>query len=107
MRGDAGVARFVFDDGETGIGAQRDVIIGFAGEDIVNLAAVDAKPAVAGDQAFTWIGHAAFSAAGQLHWLTAGADRIIQGNLDSDSAPELEILLRAIPARATAGDFFL
>jgi hypothetical protein len=107
MRGDAGVDRFVFDDGHTGLGAARDVIVGFASNDLLDLSAVDAKSGVAGDQAFSWIGHAAFSAPGQLHYVVSGADKIIEGSTDGDTAAEFQILLEAYTGTPNAGDFIL
>ena len=83
------------------------MIVGFAAEDIIDLSAVDAKSGVAGDQAFAWIGNAAFSAAGQLHYVVSGADRIIEGSTDGDTAAEFQILLEAYTGTPNAGDFIL
>jgi serralysin len=107
MRGDAGLDRFVFDDGHTGTGAARDVIVGFGSLDVIDLAAVDAKAGMAGDQAFTWIGSAAFTGAGQLRYAVSGADKIIQGSTDDDPAAELAILLLTYAGTPDAGDFLL
>ena len=107
MRGDAGIDRFVFDGSDTGIGAQRDVIVSFAAHDLIDLSAVDANSTIAGDQTFTWIGHAAFSAPGQLHYVVSGADKIIEGSTDNDTAAEFQILLQAYAGTPNAGDFIL
>jgi hypothetical protein len=107
MRGDAGVDHFVFDDGDSGVGAARDVIVSFGGLDVIDLSAVDAKAGVTGDHAFTWIGNAAFTGAGQLRYAVAGADKIIQGSTDGDAAAELEILLLGYAGTPNAGDFLL
>jgi Ca2+-binding RTX toxin-like protein len=107
MRGDVGLDRFVFDDGDSGIGASRDVIVSFGALDVIDLAAVDAKAGVAGDQAFAWIGNAAFTGAGQLRYTVSGADKVIQASTDADTAPELEILLLGYAGTPNAGDFLL
>jgi hypothetical protein len=107
MRGDVGLDRFVFDDGDSGVGAARDVIVSFGALDVIDLAAVDAKVGVAGDQGFTWIGSAAFTGAGQLRYAASGADKIIQGSTEGDAAAELEILLLAYGGTPNAGDFLL
>src|SRR5205823_2162692 len=89
MRGDAGIDHFVFDDGDSGIGASRDVIVSFSANDLIDLSLVDANSGVAGDQAFTWIDTAAFSASGQLRYEVSGADKIIQANTGGDTAADL------------------
>ena len=54
---------------------------------------IDANPGVAGDQAFTWIGSAAFSGIGQMRY----ADGMLQASVDADAAPEFEIELTGAP----------
>ena len=60
-----------------------------------------------GDQAFVWKGAGALTGAGQLHYLVSGADRIIEGSTDADSAPEFQILLESYAGTPNAGDFIL
>ena len=81
-------------------GAQRDVIADFEGSykrfltfDVIDVQDIDANTGVAGDQAFTWIGSAAFSGAGQLRY----ADGILQGSVDADATPEFEVELAGAP----------
>jgi Ca2+-binding RTX toxin-like protein len=107
MRGDVGLDRFVFDDGDSGVGAARDVIVSFGALDVIDLAAIDAKAGVAGDQGFGWIGNAAFTAAGQLRFVLSGADRIVEGSTDADAAAEFQILLLGYAGTPNAGDFIL
>jgi serralysin len=72
----------------------RDVITDFNGRgalqsDWIDLRAIDANSLLSGDQAFTWIGGAAFSAAGQLRF----SGGILSGSTDADAAAEFEIEL--------------
>jgi Ca2+-binding RTX toxin-like protein len=81
-------------------GAQRDVIADFKGIgtlhpsfDVIDLRDIDANAGVAGDQAFKWIGSAAFTGAGQLRYSSG----ILQGSVDADAAPEFEVELSGAP----------
>jgi Ca2+-binding RTX toxin-like protein len=107
MRGDVGLDRFVFDDGDSGFGAARDVIVSFSSLDLIDLAAVDANSGLASDQGFTWRGSGGFTGAGQLRYAVSGADKVIQGSTDGDAAAELSILLEAYAGTPNAGDFLL
>jgi Ca2+-binding RTX toxin-like protein len=79
-------------------GAGKDVIIGFQSGagigDKIDLTAIDANVLLAGNQAFTYIGGAAFTAAGQLRY----ADGILSGSTDADTAAEFQISLLGGPA---------
>lgn len=99
--------RFVFADGDGGLGAAADSILDFEAADILDLAAIDADAVTAGDQAFTFIGTAAFSAAGQLRYAVSGADKVIQGSTDGDTAAEFEVVLAGYSEAPEAGDFLL
>jgi len=91
---------------DSGVGATlRDVIADFSsGEgDLIDLSAIDAIPATAGDQDFSFIGSNAFSAtdaSGQLRF-EAG---ILYGSTDADATAEFEIELTGVSSMA-AGDF--
>ena len=75
MFGDGGADRFDFDTvTEAGATAgTRDVISLFdlAGGDVIDLSTIDANSSVAGNQAFTFIGSADFTAAGQVRFSRA------------------------------------
>ena len=45
---------------------------------------MDADDTVDGDQNFTFIGAAAFTAPGQINWFSNGTDTFIQLNTDAD-----------------------
>ena len=74
--------------------------------DIIDLSDIDARVGTAGNQAFSWIGGAAFTAAGQLRYSYSGTDTIISANTDSDAAAESQIVLTGRFA-LIAGDFVL
>src|SRR5262245_13572384 len=114
MSGGLGNDTFVFNNlNESGIGAgNNDLITDFqgindGGLDRIDLSALDANAAVGGNQAFTFIGTAAFSAAGQLRYVQVGGDTIIQANTNGNTGSiEFELHLTG-SHHLTAGDFVL
>ncbi|HEY7384623.1 MAG TPA: hypothetical protein VH743_13220, partial [Beijerinckiaceae bacterium] len=68
----------------------------FADGDRIRLAAIDANETVGGDQAFDFIGTAAFSAAGQIRFFTTGSETRILLNTDSDSSAEAMIRVSGV-----------
>jgi Ca2+-binding RTX toxin-like protein len=109
-RMNGGGGRDVFDFNrvvETGYTlATADVISGFVhGGDRIDLSTLDANASVTGDQAFTFVGAAAFSganAAGQLRF----ASGALYGSTDADVAAEFVIQLTGVTT-LTAGDVVL
>lgn len=100
LTGGAGADRFIFAaTSESGLGAARDVIVDFSrGTDRVDLAAIDANTRVSGDQAFRFVGSAAFSGtAGELRF-AAGA---LTGDVNGDGVADFEIALTAATRLAT------
>ena len=94
---------------ESGITSKtRDTITDFlSGTDKIDLSALDANETLTGDQAFTFIGSAAFNktnAAGQLRFDTAS--KILYGSTDADIAPEFSIQLNGVTS-LLASDFIL
>lgn len=111
LTGGSGGDRFVLTAvGESGTAAAaRDVITDFQdGVDRIDLSAIDAKLAVGGNQAFSFIGTAAFTAPGQVHFFqNAGINRtFVEGSVDGDLAPEFRIELVGLHDLA-GGDFVL
>jgi Ca2+-binding RTX toxin-like protein len=96
-------------------GSLRDVINDFVGVgassgDRVDLNAIDANTAVAGNQNFTFRGTSAFSAPGQIRVAASGSDTLIQANVTGNTGAELEILAKdggALASQWVAGDFIL
>ena len=97
-----------FAPGDTGTGADADRITDFAANyDKVDLRGIDADSGTAGDQAFSFIGTSAFTAAaGQLRYAFDGTDTWLQGDIDGDAVADFEIAFTGNHARV-AGDFYL
>ena len=111
MTGGAGRDRFVFQDlSDLGFNATRDIVTDFshAQRDRFDLSGIDAKPGLAGDQAFSFIGTASFTAAGQVRYgSTAPSVTVIGINTDSDATAEYQIQLTGGGITLVAGDFLL
>ena len=105
-----GAGRDVFDldaTSQSGLTSTlRDVITDFTrGEDRIDLSSIDALAGTAGNQAFTFIGAAAFDgtdATGQLRF----ADGVLLGSTDADAAAEFSVEVTGV-ASLGAGDFVL
>ncbi len=108
--GGLGADRFQFGPGETGATlATADMIMDFshAQRDRIVLSGIDAVSTAAGDQAFSYIGAAAFSGvAGQLRLETAGSDTMVYGDVNGDSVADVAIRL-AGHHTLVAADFVL
>lgn len=88
----------------------RDSIGFFHANDIIDLAAIDADPGVVGDQAFVFLGEAAFGAdaTGQLRFEIVDRNRIfIMASIDADADAEMVIRLVQPGQSLTAADFVL
>jgi Ca2+-binding RTX toxin-like protein len=108
MSGGTGNDIFDVNQGDSGVGlGRRDVIADFVhGQDRIDVISVDARAAVAGNQAFAFIGTRGFTTAGQLRYTYEGDHTVVQASTDADRAPELELQLSGHVVLA-AGDFFL
>ena len=87
----------------TGSLIRRDVLTDFTGNgalagDQIDLTGIDANPGLAGDQAFTYIGAASFSAVGQVRY----SGGVVQANIDLNFAPDMEIELTGAPVLAVS-----
>ncbi len=113
MTGGLGADTFDFNaPNESGVGIGNDDLItdfelsGVAGGDLIDLSTLDANGGVAGNQAFTFIGTAAFTAgaagAGQLRYVQSGGDTFIQGNTNNN-AGNIEFELRLTGLHALSG----
>ena len=105
LTGAAGSDVFVFRTAaEAGVGASRDAITDFVpGEDLVDVAGIDACAVGAGDQEFLFIGAAPFSGATQeLRY----ADGIVAGDVNGDGLADFEIAILNL-APLAADDFLL
>jgi Ca2+-binding RTX toxin-like protein len=104
--GGAGADRFVFvSPADSVVGARRDVIKDFssAQSDRIDLSGIDANASTMGDDAFTFVGNAAFSGvAGELRF----ASHILSGDIDGDSVADFQIRVTDVASLAV-GDFIL
>ena len=97
--------RFVADSGAGT--TLRDAIVGFAaGVDVIDLRQLDANSIVTGNQAFVFIGTAAFgSIAGQLRLVT-GPNAVLQGDVNGDGVIDFAVQLNAV-ATVSVNDVLL
>lgn len=80
---------------ESTVGATgRDTIYDFAASDRINVSAIDANSTASGDQAFTFVGTAAFSGKnGELRYDRAASDTYIYGDVNGDKKADFAIRL--------------
>lgn len=101
MWGGSGADGFIFDDTHFGgaTAAQCDVIHDFSTTegDRVRLNLVDANSSLIGDQAFAFIGTAAFGhVAGQLRYQQISGNTFVQGDLNGDGVADFWIQLDGV-----------
>lgn len=112
MTGNSGNDRFDFNSTtESGLTTStRDVIVDFTrGQDKIDLSTIDAKPATSGtNDAFSYIGTQAFTAAGQVRIIPdmINSTITVQVNTDADASAEMTIRLNGLSTLA-ASDFIL
>jgi serralysin len=105
LNGGNGADKFIYAALNDSTVAAPDDILDFstAQGDKVDLVAIDANTLVGGDQAFTFIGNAAFTnVAGQLHY-TGGT--FLEGDVNGNGVADFRIVLHV--ASMSAGDFVL
>lgn len=95
MRGGTGFDTFDFNATGESTKAAPDLILDFIGAgaswgDVIDLSTIDSNTQVAGNQAFTF----GSRGAGGLTLVDQGADTLVRGNTDADSAFEFALLLR-------------
>lgn len=93
---------------DSAVGSRRDQITDFDSRfDVINVRTIDANVTLGDDQAFTYIGGAAFSnTAGELRFTDLGADVIIAGDVNGDGVADFEIMLTGTGS-VEANDFIL
>jgi Ca2+-binding RTX toxin-like protein len=110
LAGNSGADRYVYlSTLESTLSAADTIEDFFRSEgDKIDLHRIDADTGTAGDQAFTFIGTAAFSAAGQLRYVDLGGGGFrVEGSTNADAFPELVINIAATDSTLAAGDFLL
>lgn len=93
MRGGAGADVFIYDDVLQSTSDAADTLLDFGpGEDRIDLSGIDAITTNgAGDDAFTFIGSGAFTAAGQLRVQDGQSGRFLEGDVDGDGVADFVI----------------
>ncbi|MEA3008532.1 MAG: uncharacterized protein QOJ91_224 [Sphingomonadales bacterium] len=114
LTGGAGNDIFRFDSVAESNSTEADYIEDFNSGDLVDLSRIDANVLLAGDQAFTFIGSAAFSnTAGELravyvNFSLGGDNWLVQGDTDGNGVSDFEVVLVINPADPiTSSDFIL
>lgn len=108
LEGGGGSDRFIFRSiEESYVSAGHDRILDFshAENDRIRLSGVDAVFG-GGDDSFTFVGTAAFTEAGQLRYVFAGSQTLVQGDIDGDTIADFEIALDGVH-HLVAADFIL
>ncbi len=107
LEGGAGADVFRFLTLADSANAAMDTITDFElGLDRIDLSRIDAVAGALGNQAFTFIGSAAFTAAGQVRAVSFGADFQVQMNTAGRDGAEMTLLTSDLTGIA-AGDFIL
>lgn len=88
--------------------AERDVISDFQqGSDVLDLAGIDAVPSTVFDNAFNFIGEAAFTGnPGQLRYRAVNGNTLVEADVDGDTNADFAVLLTGAFVLA-ANDFVL
>lgn len=111
LSGGTGADQFVFTavaDSPLGSAAFDRIMEFSPGIDRINLARIDARAGLTGDQAFTYIGTAGFTGEGQIRAVQQGAAVILYLNISGTEVPEMQIGLHNVQLSALhAGDFVL
>jgi Ca2+-binding RTX toxin-like protein len=107
LSGGGGADVFRYDSTAESNSASKDHILDFApGTDKIDLSRIDANTLVAGDQAFTFIGNAAFSGvAGQLRTYVQGGENYLAGDVNGDGLADFTVNTGA--GAPVVGDLFL
>lgn len=110
LTGGLGIDRFRYTAAsDSGLGNQADRIVDFVrGTDKIDFSALDADAVTPDDQAFAFLGAAAFAApgTGQVRVVVAGADSLVQVDVDGNGLADMELRLTGAPP-LTAADFVL
>ena len=107
LAGGAGYDDFVFLAASDSRSAARDVITDFTrGVDDIHVWTLDANAGLSGNQAFTLDTNGSFSA-GEIKQTVSAGNLYLSFNTDSDSTPEMSILLQGITSPLAASDFIL
>jgi Ca2+-binding RTX toxin-like protein len=93
--GGPGADQFLYrSEAEIGNGVDAcDWILDFQADDRLDLSRLDANLAKSGNQAFSWIGTAAFRSPGQLRYTVLNGIGLLEGNTIGSTGAEFQLLL--------------
>jgi hypothetical protein len=107
MNGGGGADRYDFNAvAESPYPGSPDTVTWESG-DLIDLSTIDANPLVAGDQAFTFIGTAAFTAPGQVHTRTISGLTGILVEINVGGVDTPEMILRVMNGAGFGSSAFL
>ncbi|TMJ13760.1 MAG: calcium-binding protein, partial [Alphaproteobacteria bacterium] len=105
LDGKGGTDSFLYTSTADSTLAAMDHILGFTAGEKIDLSAIDASTGAAGNNAFAFIGSAAFSnTAGELRAYQSGSEWFVEADTDGDGVANLIISVASDHALA-AGDF--
>ena len=109
LRGGAASDSFIYQSVAQSAPGEADRILDLQQIDRIELSAIDADTGAAGDQAFDFIGAAAFSGiAGELRAEISDGVWLVEGDIDGDGTADLSILVvMTDPVPLVAEDFIL
>jgi len=109
MTGGGGNDTFYFRAVGESTAAAMDHVTDFNAGDHLDLSSIDASTTHSGNDAFAFIGEAAFSnVAGELRVVGSGSDWVIQGDVDGDGIADISIAVTTIGGyNFAANDFIL
>jgi Ca2+-binding RTX toxin-like protein len=99
LRGNGGGDAFLWSSVAETSASNPDIVTDYSSAqgDVLHFTNIDADETVAGNQDFTFIGSAAFTAPGQINWFSNGTDTFIQLNTNADLAPDGIVELKGVP----------
>ncbi|MEM9010600.1 MAG: M10 family metallopeptidase C-terminal domain-containing protein [Pseudomonadota bacterium] len=97
LTGGGGADTFLLTDiADAQVGAGDIITDWDEGVDKLDFSAIDAVSGGSSDEAFTFVGAASFSGAGELSFETDGVDGVLMGDVDGDLVADFEITLLGI-----------
>jgi Ca2+-binding RTX toxin-like protein len=107
--GEAGIERYVFRDGDTGVGARADQVLFFGEEDVIDLSQIDADRSTPEHDRFRFIGQAEDPGTGEVAYFdtTNGDEAVRMVTFDNGSGNQEFLLRFSSDTDLAANDFML
>jgi hypothetical protein len=108
LEGKEGADKFRYFAVTDSLSGTEDTIVDFgAGNDDIDVAAIDAKESNGGNQAFVFIGDASFSAEGQIRATQSGDDTRVSFNTSGNGGAEMVVILADFTAASLTESHFV